>query len=118
MDDGGDAVALRGGGDGRDDPVGAHANGGLAVENGWSGAVLSGLERGGLSWSCFFSLYGCCDRTRVSGAFLRELALGPLMTFGWFDLTVLLHVVRWLVRSVMAVPRSLSALRGQLFMVF
>ena len=42
------------------------------------------------SWSCFFSLYGCCDRTRVSGAFLRELALGPLMTFGRFDLTVLL----------------------------
>ena len=34
-DDGGDAVALRGGGDGRDDPVGGHANGGLAVENGW-----------------------------------------------------------------------------------
>ena len=34
MDDGGDAVALRGGGDGRDDPVGGHANGGLAVENG------------------------------------------------------------------------------------
>ena len=45
---------------------------------------------GGSSWGCFFSLYGCCDRTRVSGAFLRELALGPLMTFGRFDLTVLL----------------------------
>ena len=28
-------VALRGGGDGRDDPIGGHANGGLVVENGW-----------------------------------------------------------------------------------
>ena len=46
MDDGGDAVALRGGGDGRDDSVGGHAKGGLAVENGWRGEVLSGLERG------------------------------------------------------------------------
>ena len=34
--DGADVVALRGGGgDGRDDPVGGHANGGLAVVNGW-----------------------------------------------------------------------------------
>ena len=73
---------------------------------------------GGFSWSCFFSLYGCCDRTRVLGAFLRELALGPLMTFDRFDLSVLLQVVRRLVRSVMAVPRSLNALRGQLLMIF
>ena len=42
------------------------------------------------SWGYFFSLYGCSDQTRVSGVFLRELALGPLMTFGRFDLTVLL----------------------------
>ena len=43
---------------------------------------------GSSSGGCFFSLYGCNDWTRVSGVFLRELALGPLMTFGWFDLTV------------------------------
>ena len=42
------------------------------------------------SWGCFFSLYGCCDQTRVSGVFLRELALDPLMTFGRLDLMVLL----------------------------
>ena len=39
---------------------------------------------------CFFSLYGCSDRTRVLGLFLRELALDPLMTFGRLDLMVLL----------------------------
>ena len=50
------------------------------------------LSFGGVSLSggCFFSLYGCSDRTRVSGLFLRELALDPLMTFGRLDLTVLL----------------------------
>ena len=52
----------------------------------------------------FFFLYGCNDRTRVSGLFLRELALGPLMTFGRLDLTVLLNLVRWMVWSVMTVP--------------
>ena len=43
-----------------------------------------------LSRGCFSSLYGRNDRTRVSGLFLRELALDPLMTFGRLDLTVLL----------------------------
>ena len=38
----------------------------------------------------FLLLICCSDRTRVSRVFLRELALGPLMTFGRFDLTVLL----------------------------
>ena len=42
------------------------------------------------SGGCFFSLYGCSEWTRVSGTFLHELALSPLMTFGRFDLTVLL----------------------------
>ena len=39
---------------------------------------------------CFSSLYGYSDRTRVSGLFLRELALDPLMTFGRLELTMLL----------------------------
>ena len=42
------------------------------------------------SGGCFSSLYGCSKWNRVSGIFLRELALGPLMTFGRFDLMVLL----------------------------
>ena len=83
-------VALHGGDDGRDEPVGGHANGGPAVENGRCCGRCAWCFRGEDSWSRFFSLYGCSDRTRVSGVFLRELALAPLMTFGRFDLTVLL----------------------------
>ena len=48
----------------------------------WLGVSLLG--------GCFFSLYGCSDRTRVSGVFLRELALDPLMTFDQLDLTSVL----------------------------
>ena len=64
----------------------------MAVFCWWRGVVDLGVEclGGRESLGCFFSLYGCSDRTRVSGVFLRELALGPLMTFGRFDLTVLL----------------------------
>ena len=52
----------------------------------WWTSMVSGMERL-LSGGCFFSLYGCNDRTRVSGLFLCELALDP---FGRLDLMVLL----------------------------
>ena len=71
-----------------------------------------------LSGGCFFSLYGCNERTRVLGLFLREFALDPLMTFGRLDLTVVLALGTATSMVVITVSWSLNDLRGLLLVVF